>query len=344
MLFPQGRAQYVRGLPAQGVGLLRLTIIMPVFEDFAAASLVCQAIDREFARVEGVEARVLLLDDGSPSGLGGWSPFTPARLARIDVLRLRRNLGHQRAIAVGLCHLADEGTSDAVVVMDADGEDRPSDVPTLLEELRRTPDSMIFAERRKRMEGATFQLGYFAYRWLHRVLTGIAVRVGNFSVIPALALARLVCMSELWNHYAGAALRSRFRQRRVPLDRGSRVLGRSQMGGIIPLVLHGIAGIATFHELVATRILVASVGLVGALVLALLAVVGVRLATSLAIPGWATYTAGTLLVIAIQVLTIAFSLVLSLVGGRSGATFIPCKEYRLFVAEIEELWARGERA
>src|SRR3954463_2561883 len=108
--------------------VLRLAIIMPVFEDFAAARLVCEAIDTELARVEGVEVRVLMLDDGSPSGLRGWSPFTPARLVRVEVLRLRRNLGHQRAIAIGLCHLAEDGTCDAVLVMDADGEDRPADI------------------------------------------------------------------------------------------------------------------------------------------------------------------------------------------------------------------------
>lgn len=315
----------------------RLVVLMPVFEDFAAASLVCQALDRELVRVEGIRTRVLLLDDGSPSGLEGWSAFAPAALERIEVLRLRRNLGHQRAIAVGLCHVADAGGADAVLVMDADGEDRPSDVPALLAELRRTPATMIFAERRKRLEGATFQLGYLAYRALHRVLTGIPVRVGNFSLIPAAAVTRLTCMSELWNHYAGAALRSRFPQRRVPLDRGSRVLGRSQMGGLIPLVMHGIAGIATFHDLVATRILVASVGLVALLGTALAAVVGIRFGTSLAIPGWATYTAGLLLVLAIQVLTIAFSLVLSLIGGRTGSSFVPCRDYRLFAGAVETL-------
>lgn len=326
--------------PPNSVKPLRLTVIMPVFEDFAAASLVCQAIDGELARVENVEARVLMLDDGSPSGLRAWSPFTPARLASVEVLRLRRNLGHQRAIAVGLCHLADQSACDAVLVMDADGEDRPVDIPALIAELRRTPDAMIFAERRKRMEGATFQLGYLAYRTLHRVLTGIPVRVGNFSLLPASALPRLVCMSELWNHYAGAALRSRFPQRRLPLDRGSRVLGRSQMGGIIPLVMHGIAGIATYHDLVATRLLVASIGLVTLLAAALVTVIGIRVGTSLAIPGWATYAAGTLLVLAIQVLTIAFSLVLSLISGRTGASFIPCNEYRVFVDRVEALGSR----
>ena len=109
---------------------LRLVILMPAFEDFEAASLVCQALDRELAAVPGVTARVMLLDDGSPFGAKGWSAFVPKSLERIDVLHLRRNLGHQRAIAVGLCQLADAVVCDAVVVMDADGEDRPEDATT----------------------------------------------------------------------------------------------------------------------------------------------------------------------------------------------------------------------
>jgi glycosyltransferase involved in cell wall biosynthesis len=310
---------------------------MPVFDDFAAATLVCQALDDELARDDRVDARVLLLDDGSPSGLAGWASFTPRCLSRIAVLRLRRNLGHQRAIAVGLCHLADEGASDAVLVMDADGEDRPADVARLLDEFRRTPNSMIFAERRKRLEGMTFQLGYLSYRLLHRVLTGIPVRVGNFSLLPARALPRLVCMSELWNHYAGTALRSRFPQRRLPLDRGSRVHGQSRMGGLIPLVTHGLAGIATFHDVVATRILVASIGLIVLIGTSMALVVGIRFGTNLAIPGWATYTLGILLVLSIQVATFAFGLVLSLISTRPSATFVPCRDYGVFVERVETL-------
>jgi len=321
---------------------LRLVVLMPVFEDFEAAALVCQALDRELAAVRGVSARVVLIDDGSPSGTKGWSSFVPKSLERVDVLHLRRNLGHQRAIAVGLCQLADEAACDAVVVMDADGEDRPEDVPHLLAELRRTPGSMIFAERRKRLEGAGFQLGYLVYRVLHRALPGVAVKVGNFSLLPASALPRLVCMSELWNHYAGASLRSRLPQRRVPLDRGSRVLGRSKMGGLIGLVMHGIAGIATFHDVVATRILVASVGMVGLLAAALAAVFGIRFGTTLAIPGWATYVAGLLLVLSIQVSSVAFGLVFSLVSARTGSTFIPCRDYAIFVGSLARLEGRDD--
>jgi hypothetical protein len=318
----------------------RLVIVMPVFRDFEAATIVCRALDAQCAGLADVEASVLLVDDGSPHGTAGWTAFEPRALKCVDTLVLRRNLGHQRAIAIGLCHLSASVPCDAVLVMDADGEDRPEDVPRLLAELRANPQSLVFAERRRRLEGLTFRTGYFFYRVLHRVLTGIPVRVGNFSVIPASALPRLVCMAELWNHYAGAALRSRLPQRRIPLDRGSRVLGRSQMGGLISLVMHGIGGIATFHDLVATRLLVASIGIVGALTSALVAVVTIRLFTSLAIPGWATYAAGILLILAIQVASVAFSLVLSLISGRTGLTFLPYRDYAVFVGSTVRLATR----
>jgi hypothetical protein len=321
----------------------RLVIVMPVFRDFDAAAVVCRAIDDVVARLPGIEARVLLVDDGSPAGTTGWAPFAAQALTRIDVLALRRNLGHQRAIAVALCHLSDTGTADAVLVMDADGEDRPEDIPGLLAELDVEPGAMVFAERRKRLEGQVFRLGYLGYRVLHRCLTGVPVRVGNFSVLPATALARLVSMAELWNHYAGAALRSRLPQRRLPLDRGTRVVGRSQMGGLIPLVMHGISGIATFHDVVATRLLVASISGVALLTIALGIVVTIRFATALAIPGWATYTAGLLVVLAIQTASVAFSLVLSLISGRTASTFIPCRDYAVFVAGVLPLGSRDER-
>ena len=101
------------------------------------------------------------------------------------MLRLRRNLGHQRAIAVGLAYVEDRFKHDAVVVMDSDGEDDPSDVPRLLELLRAEGGrAIVFAERTRRSESWSFRFFYGLYKLLHRVLTGHGVRVGNFSAIP----------------------------------------------------------------------------------------------------------------------------------------------------------------
>ncbi|HEY3494639.1 MAG TPA: glycosyltransferase [Polyangiaceae bacterium] len=323
---------------AQGAARpLRIVVVVPVCDDWQCARSLAEDLDRELSALPAVEARLLLVDDGSRERPEAWPDFAPRALSCVQVLALRRNLGHQRAIAVGLCHTEVEQECDAVLVMDADGEDRPVDVRRLIDEFRQTSNSVVFAERRKRLESRTFRLSYLLYRVAHRTLTGVSVRVGNFSIVPLAALGRLVVMAELWNHYAGAVFRSRVPYRAVPIDRGTRYFGKSKMGGFVPLVLHGIAGIATFYDIVATRLLLLSLlGLVACGTL-LAVVVALRFGTDLAIPGWATYSAGLLLVLSAQAGSVAFSLVLSLVATRLGATFVPARDYRAFVNGVSVL-------
>ena len=67
-------------------------------------------------------------------------------------------LGHQRAIATGLCYAHDHLPAHVVVVMDGDGEDAPQDVPRLLDQVRATDGrKIVFAERTKRSESVVFR-------------------------------------------------------------------------------------------------------------------------------------------------------------------------------------------
>jgi hypothetical protein len=66
----------------------------------------------------------------------------------------------------------------------------------------------------KRREGLVFRAGYLAFRILHRALTGRGVEVGNFSVVPFPMLARIVGISEIWNHYAAGVYQRAQRARR----------------------------------------------------------------------------------------------------------------------------------
>ena len=46
-------------------------------------------------------------------------------IAAVNVLRLKVNLGHQGAIAIGLSYLQSHLTCDKTIIMGCDGEDRP---------------------------------------------------------------------------------------------------------------------------------------------------------------------------------------------------------------------------
>ena len=216
-----------------------IVVLLPLYNDWESLRLLLVHLDEELSR-RGTQARVLAVDDGSPqpppNGLA-WGPFES--IVAVQVLSLHRNLGHQRAIAIGLAYVEQHVECPCVVVMDSDGEDSPADVPRLLSRFDEEGQSkIVFAERTKRSESLIFMSFYLLYRWLHLLLTGVRVRVGNFSVIPRSRLESLVTVSELWNHYAAAVFKSEQPHCSVPTRRAKRLSGRSRMN-FVGLVTHG---------------------------------------------------------------------------------------------------------
>jgi glycosyltransferase involved in cell wall biosynthesis len=283
---------------------------------------------------------ILLVDDGSVQRCDRndfQRGFSGVRAIR--TLRLRRNLGHQRAIAIGLVHVQQTISCDAVVVMDADGEDTPEGVAQLL---RAYSDihggKAIFAERSRRSESFAFRSFYRLYKLLHRCLTGISVRVGNFSILPYTYLNTLVVMSELWNHYAAAVFRSRLPFTMIPIPRGSRIAGTSGMN-FVALVSHGLSAISVFGDIVGVRLLIGALAGSFLACLGMVAVVMIRFFTDYAIPGWATYATGTLSIIAIQMITIATSFTFFVLSNRTNLGFVPLRDYSLFLEEAVDIYS-----
>jgi hypothetical protein len=319
----------------------KLVILMPVYNDWAALSILLPSLEREL-NADGLRAEILLVDDGStapvPPNLGQNS-FTA--IESVDILSLRRNLGHQRAIAVGLSYIEANRPCHAVVVMDCDGEDDPRDVPRLVREcLANEGQKIIFAARTRRGESLAFRFFYRLYRLIHFLLTGVKVRVGNFSVIPWPVLNRLVAVSELWNHYAAAVHKARLPMMLVPTQRGKRLEGQSHMN-VVALVVHGLSAMAVFGDRIGVRLLiVVSVGMVlagGSLI----GVVGIRLLTTLAVPGWATYVSGILLVILIQMLLIILVFAFVILAARDTASFIPGRDYLYLTGGVQQVYGRS---
>jgi hypothetical protein len=255
------------------------------------------------------------------------------------VLRLHRNLGHQRAIAIGLVHTQMNFTGDAVLVMDADGEDTPEGVVQLIGAFAADRPNVraIFAERSRRTESFAFRCFYQLYKLLHRVFAGVKVRVGNFSILPTSQLRTLVVMSELWNHYAAAFFRSGLPLTTLPIPRGYRIAGTSKMN-FVSLTTHGMSAISVFGDVVATRLLIASIAGSALAALGIAIVVAVRVFTDQAIPGWATYSTGVFAIILIQLFTISISLTFTMLSNRINFTLIPMRDCVLFVDDVKTVY------
>ncbi len=317
-----------------------IVIIMPVYEDWDAAMKLCRNIDVVLREESSLRASLLFIDDGSTlSTYERGLPFQPEALDRVAVLGLRRNLGHQRAIAVAIAHIQQHWTGDAVVVMDADGEDRPEDIPVLLGAMKNPEHpTAVFAERGRRLESLVFRLMYRCYSLLHRVFTGRDIRFGNFSVLPWSHLDSLVVCPELWNHYSATFLKSRLPYIRVRCDRGRRLAGESRMN-FVSLVTHGLSALFANQEVVGTRLLLMTILSTMSFVVLIGAVVGAGFFRQSAIPLWAAIMLGLLFLLLGQFLVGCFMLVFSIMMTRSHLGFLPIRDYSYFVAHETALYS-----
>ena len=335
-----------------------IVILIPVFNDWQATGMLLRLVDEELAR-QGMQAAVLLVDDASterppeeflhangaalmehaPTGRGGEAVATAARtvaaacasFTKVEILELRRNLGHQRAIAIGLAYLHASERFQAVLIMDGDGEDDPRDVPRLIAAYREhSGKAIIFARRTERSESLLFRSCYSLYRFLHRALTGHRINVGNFSIVPSECVDRLVAVTELWNHYASAVYKARLPHDSIPTKRAPRLAGRPRMN-FVALVIHGLSSIAAYGDVVGVRMLLASLGVIFATVAGLLTVVVLRVGTDMAIPGWATNAFGLLVIILFQAIMSSVLFIFIILGNRQGALFLPVRDYSYFV-------------
>jgi polyisoprenyl-phosphate glycosyltransferase len=319
------------------VRVREIALVLPVYNDWTAVERLLPRIDQALNSIP-CRARVLLVDDASDEEPETAWPRAFRNIEDVSILHLRRNLGHQRAIAVGLAHVYHNGQSfDAVVVMDADGEDRPEDIGALLEKFQAEGGGKaVFAARSKRLESPVFRFFYHAYRILHKALTGVAVRVGNFSIVPPRALETLMVAPELWNHYAAAIYRARIPHTSVPLPRGSRLAGRSKMN-FVSLLMHGLSAISIFSDVVSARLLAFTATAIAAAIALGAAIAATRLFTPLAIAAWAVDAAAILLIVLAQALMISLALAFIIASGRAAAGFLPLRDAAVFVDRVEQV-------
>ena len=318
--------------------LIRVVVLMPVRDDWTSAAELIRRLDQTI-RSHPYALHIVMVDDGS---VRGWQSAQFQRsfeaVHSITVLRLRRNVGHQRAIAVGIGYVEQNVVCDALLVMDADGEDTPEGALQLLDAFSNLNGAKaVFAERVRRSESLTFRISYHLYRTVHFLLTGIKVRVGNFSILPRAYLGTLVVLSELWNHYAAAVFHSKLPFALVPVPRGTRIDGVSKMN-FVALVAHGLSAISVFADVVGVRILIVSLAGSALVAAGIVTAIVLRLFSDLAIPGWATYATGTLFMILIQLITIATSFTFFMLSNRTNLGFMPLRDYSLFIAETADVY------
>ena len=228
----------------------KFKILIPLFNDWKSVSKLLKKIDFEIKNWD-VEVSVIIVNDASTEEkLGLEKNFK--KIKSVKILNMKENRVHQRCIASGLKYINENEDFDHVIVMDADGEDRPEELNDFYKKVQENSNMTITGNRFKRSEGIIFKILYEVHKIITLIFTGKLIKFGNFSCLPKEHVKQLVQRPYLWNSYSSSIVRAIDNRTFIPSIRGVRYVLPSKMN-ILALVFHSLTIISVFRNVVIIR-------------------------------------------------------------------------------------------
>ncbi len=277
----------------------KYNILIPVYNDKDSLLILLKEIN-EMSFNNNLRLNILIVDDGSDKNYED-GVFKDLTYLSINYIKLKRNVGHQEAIYIGMMYYRNQNI-DKLIIMDGDGEDKPNDLLKLIKKSQDHEDKIIVAKRKKRSESILFKLLYKIYKISFYFLTGKIIDFGNFVLMSKNHINKLISMPEINNHLAASIIKSKLPIIKIPIDRGDRYLGKSKMN-YESLILHGLKAISVFSNQVIVRIIIFSILLIFFLTIIVIFIFYIRFFTDFLIPGQATSALGLLMIFILVILT-----------------------------------------
>ena len=202
-----------------------ISVVVPIYND---QEVIAELHRRLRPVLEEITDRyeLILVDDGSRDH--SWEEMLQVRQANehVRAVRLSRNFGQQSAIAAGLSLTS----NDLIVLMDSDLQDRPEDIPTLIDALLADPHAMMAIAQWEERKDSRMKLA------VSRLFQRVSNTITEIHTVPRLGIFRVMKKSvveELRNfpektattvsllYYIGS------RYVAVPLKRDARFAGKS---------------------------------------------------------------------------------------------------------------------
>ena len=168
---------------------LSLDIVVPLWNDKEVVPLLCKTIFSELEH-KFKSLRLILVDDGSRDGTFECAMKMRGDFSYVEVIRLAGNFGQHRAILAGLRST----DADIVGVMDSDLQDRPEQIPILVEKMLEEDTPMVIARRIKRADSLWKKMTSKIFATLSNILVPFKVdaRLGAFRVLRK-SVVKQVC-------------------------------------------------------------------------------------------------------------------------------------------------------
>ncbi len=171
-------------------------ILTPTFNDWKSLSKLLFEIEKNIAGLKG-NFRTLVINDASTLK-PKLNLKNVKHLRKIKIITLKKNLGSQKSICLGLKYLKKKKTKAIITIIDSDGEDDPKKIKTLINLAKKNPNSIITANRLKRTENIFFKFLYKLHLLITFLLTGRYIDFGNYCSFNSSNLKKLLSNANLW--------------------------------------------------------------------------------------------------------------------------------------------------
>jgi dolichol-phosphate mannosyltransferase len=276
-----------------------LSVVIPVFNEVQG---IPELWSRVSAALEALQLdwEVIFVDDGSSDGSVAALREICRANRRARLLLLSRNFGNPAALAAGIEH----ARGDAVVVMDADLQDRPEAIHRFVEEWKAGSD-VVYAIRSARAEGLLMRAAFSVFYWIMARMssTRVPLDAGTFSLMDRKVCNALKDMTERNRYLPGLRAYAGFRQKGIEIERDARHAGTSRMKltGLFTYAINGLIAFSYVPIRIATclGLIVAATAFIY-----LVTIIYLRLFTDTALLGWASTLVSILFLGSVQLITL----------------------------------------
>ena len=216
--------------------------LLPLYNDWKSVQKLIGEINSQIKKIKK-RATVIIIDDNSTK-IEKLEIKNFKYIKNIKVLSLKKNLGSQKAIAVGLKYLNSKKHKSIITILDSDGEDDSKQIAYMIKKAELNSTSVIVSCRSKRGEGIIFSLFYILHKLLTFLFTLKWINFGNYSSFDSINLRKILKNNSSWLAYS-SAVASNCEIIKVYAARKKRFFGKSKLS-FFGLFLHSLRVISVF--------------------------------------------------------------------------------------------------
>ena len=199
------------------------SVVMPVFNEEANLRELHRRLTAVFCQISD-SYELIFVDDGSGDNSATVLEELYEADPRVVVLQFSRNFGHHLAVTAGM----DASTGDVVILMDADLQDRPEDIPVLCRKLDQGYD-VVFGIRAQSKHSLPKRITSALFFWLiRRMVHDFEINTSIFRVARRRVIDTVIQCREQNRFVVGLISWAGFRQTGVNVQHAARSAGQTK--------------------------------------------------------------------------------------------------------------------